>query len=65
MGTSIEDLCDGTERFLASSIPYLQLKDLVLNSNEVRSKLNAHCYVVIFFELVLNQSLQNAAFSDA
>ena len=63
MCTSVEDLSNTPKAFLTRCVPYLKFQRFVFHLDEVRSELNAHCNIVIFSEIVVNQSFQNAWFA--
>ena len=65
MRTSIEYLRDRSERFLSCRVPYLQLQYFVLYADQVGAELDADRHIMIFLELVFDQSLQDTRFTDA
>ena len=52
MRSFVKDLCDRLEVFLTSCVPNLELKNLLLKTNEERTELNPDCDFMILSELV-------------
>ena len=46
-------------------IPNLELDDFVVNFETIRAELYANCDLVLFFELVVHNSLHQATLPDA
>ena len=65
MSSSIEYLRDGAEALLACSVPYLQLQNLVLYANQIRTEFYTNCHVMILLELILNKALEHTRFANA
>ena len=52
------------ERILASSIPNLQLENLLFQFNKKCTKLDSYCHFMIRLKLIVCQSMQQARFTD-
>lgn len=65
MAAFVEDPCYTSIRLLTSSIPYLELNDmLIVNPHYIISKLNTNRHIVVFMEGILNQSDKYARFTN-
>ena len=64
MRAFVENSSNTAESLLASSIPDLELNDvLVIYAHDIVSKLHSNCDVVLVIELIINESCQNARFT--
>lgn len=60
MGSPIEYLGNRAETLLSSRIPYLQLEYFILDPDEIGTKFYPYCHIMIIFEIVLHEALQDA-----
>ena len=65
MGATVEDLVDGLERFLASSVPDLQFEGDVVDPDQQRAELHADRHFVILLELIVAHPMHQARLADA
>ena len=58
MSSAIKYLGNRLETVLACSVPNLKLEDLLLQLHKKRSKLDAHCHLMICHEFIIRESMQ-------
>ena len=65
MGTSIEDLSDGLEGFLTSSVPDLQFECNSFHSDKERAEFDAYRDLVILSKFIVAHSVHEAGLANA
>ena len=56
MCRAVEDFSDGAELLLARRVPDLQLDVAILDLEEARPEIDAHCHIMLRIKLVLRQA---------
>jgi hypothetical protein len=64
MCSAVKDLGYRPKVFLASSIPHLKLKYFVLHLDQVGTKVDSHCNIMVVLKVIFLESLEYTAFSD-